>query len=60
MAKIKQDNMNTLDKLLRQFKAPLVAQWLRICLPIQETHIQALIQEDPTRLGAAKTMSLSY
>lgn len=25
----------------------LVAQWQRICLPVQETPVQPLIQEDP-------------
>ena len=27
--------------------ASQVAQWLRICLPMQETHIWSLVQEDP-------------
>ena len=27
-----------------------VAQWERICLPMQETRIPSLIQEDPTLL----------
>ena len=26
----------------------LVAQWLRICLPMQGTRVRALVQEDPT------------
>ena len=60
VAKIKQDNMNKLDKLLRQFKASLLAQWWRICLPVEETHIRALIQGGPTGLGAAKPMSDNY
>ena len=29
-------------------QASLVAQWQRICLPMQETQIQSLIQKDPT------------
>ena len=29
--------------------ASLVAQWLRILLPMQETQVQALVREDPTR-----------
>ena len=33
---------------------PLVAQWLRICLPIQGTRVRALVREDPTCHGAAK------
>ena len=28
--------------------ASLVAQWLRICLPMQGTRVRALGQEDPT------------
>ena len=28
--------------------ASLVAQWLRICLPIQGTRVRALVWEDPT------------
>ena len=27
--------------------ASLVAQWLRICLPMQETRVRALVWEDP-------------
>ena len=30
----------------------LVAQWLRIRLSIQETHVQSMSCEDPTRLDA--------
>ena len=32
----------------------LGTQWIRICLPIQGTWVRSLVQEDPTRLGAAK------
>ena len=32
--------------------ASLVAQWLRICLPMQGTRVQALVWEDPTCHGA--------
>ena len=28
-------------------RASLVAQWQRICLPMQETWVQSLIREDP-------------
>ena len=31
-----------------------MAQWLRICLPIQGTWVRALVQEDPTCRGATK------
>ena len=30
----------------------LVAQWLRICLPVQGTWVRALVREDPTCHGA--------
>ena len=34
--------------------ASLVAQWLRICLPMQGTWVRALVWEDPTCRGATK------
>ena len=36
------------------FSASLVAQWLRIRLPMQGTPVRALVQEDPTCRGATK------
>ena len=41
-------------------RASLVAQWLRIRLPMQGTRIRALVQEDPTCRGAAKPVRHSY
>ena len=38
----------------------LVAQWLRIHLPMQGTQVQALVQEDPTCHGATKTVCHNY
>ena len=35
-------------------QASLVAQWLRIRLPMQGTRVWALVQEDPTCRGATK------
>ena len=40
--------------------ASLVAQWLRICLPMQETQVQALVREDPTCHGATKPVCSNY
>ena len=40
--------------------ASLVAQWLRICLPMQGTRVQALVWEDPTCRGATRPMSHNY
>ena len=41
-------------------RACLVAQWLRIPLPMQGTWVQALVPEDPTYHGATKPMHHSY
>ena len=38
----------------------LVAQWLRIRLPIQGTQVRALVRQDPTCRGAAKPMRRNY
>ena len=40
-------------------KTSLVAQWLRICLLMQETRVRALVWEDPTCHGAAGPVSHS-
>ena len=40
--------------------ASLVAQWLRICLPMQGTRVRALVWEDPTCRGAAGSVSHDY
>ena len=40
--------------------ASLVAQWLRIRLPMQETRVRALAREDPTCRGATKPMHHNY
>ena len=38
----------------------LVAQWLRIHLPMQGTRVWALVREDPTRRRATKPMCHNY
>ena len=38
----------------------LVAQWLRIRLPMQGTQVQALVQEDATCCGATKPVHHNY
>ena len=38
----------------------MVAQWLRILLPMQETWVRALVQEDPTYRGATKPVYHNY
>ena len=41
-------------------RASLVVLCLRICLPMQGTWVQTLVQEDPTRGGASKSLHHSY
>ena len=40
--------------------ASLVAQWLRICLPMQRTRVRALVWEDPTCRRATGPVSHNY
>ena len=40
--------------------ASLVAQLLRICLPVQGTRVQALIREDPTCRQATTPVHHNY
>ena len=40
--------------------ASLVAQWLRICLPMQGTRGRALVWEDPTCRRATRSVSHNY
>ena len=46
--------------LKKSLGASLVAQWLRILLPVQGTRVRALVQEDPTCRGATKPMRHNY
>ena len=43
-----------------EIKTELWAQWLRICLAMQGTWVQSLVQEDPTCLGASKPARYNY
>ena len=38
----------------------LMALWGRICLPMQETRVRSLAQEDPTCCGAIKPEHHDY
>ena len=38
----------------------LVAQWLRICLPVQGTWVRSLVREDPTYRRATKPVHHNY
>ena len=42
------------------WRASLVAQWLRIRLPMQGTRVRALVWEDPTCRGATGPVSHNY
>ena len=41
-------------------RASLVAQWLRVCLPMRGTRVRALVWEDPTCRGATRPVSHNY
>ena len=41
-------------------RASLVAQWLRFCLPMQETWVRAVVWEDPTCCGTVKPVHHNY
>ena len=43
-----------------QKRTSLVAQWLRIRLPMQGTRVGALVQEDPTCRGATTPVRHNY
>ena len=43
-----------------RFRASLVAQWLRICLPMQGMRVRALVWEDPTYHGATGPVSHNH
>ena len=49
-----------ISSLKRSDGASLVAQWLRICLPMQGTRVRTLVWEDPTCHGAAGPVSHNY
>ena len=44
----------------RRAGASLMAQWLRILLPMQSTRVRALVREDPTCRRATKPMRHNY
>ena len=46
--------------LEKKERASLVAQWLRIHLPMQRTQVQALVGEDPTLRGVVKPTRHNY
>ena len=53
-------NVNELNISIKRGRgASLVAQWLRICLPMQGTRVRSLVWEDPTCHGATRPVSHS-
>ena len=57
----KMDNLEETDKFLEKHSLlSLVAQQLRICLPMQRTRVRALVWEDPTCRGATGPVSHNY
>ena len=56
---IPMDAKKEFDKIQHPWTS-LVAQSLRICLPMWGTWVQALFQEDPTYHGATKPMCHNY
>ena len=61
---IKQEQQKTQSVFRWELKedswASLVAQWLRICLPMQGTRVRALVWEDPTCCRATRPVSHNY
>ena len=45
---------------IRKIGTSLVAQWLRIRLPVQGTQVRALVGEDPRCCGATKPVCHNY
>ena len=48
------------EALKPPMKTSLVVQWLRICLPIQGTWVQSLVQEDSTCCRTTKSIHHNY
>ena len=46
--------------LNKYYGTSLVAQWIRIHLPMQGTRVRALVLEDPTCRGATKPVSHNH
>ena len=49
-----------LKSILKISGTSLVAQWLRIRLPMQGTRVRSLVRGDPTCCGATKPVHHSY
>ena len=47
-------------KFKNNSRASLVAQWLRVCLPMQGMWVRSLVWEDPTSRGVAGPVRHNY
>ena len=59
-ARPKKKKNSLISHILKKQRTSLVAQWLRIRLPMQGTRVQALVREDPTCLVATKPVHHNY
>ena len=56
-----EDLISPINSFKRQLTGTsLVAQWIRICPPMQGTQVQSLVWEDPTCRGATKPVRHDY
>ena len=60
LSQISEPNFSEFPIKTPKIGASLVAQWLRICLPMQGTWVRALVWEDPTCRGATRPVSHDY
>ena len=56
----KAKNIYYLTLYRKSLGTSLVAQWLRIHLPMQGTQVRALVREEPTCHGATKPVRHNY
>ena len=54
------DGVRIINSKVNHIRTSLVAQWLRICLPMQGTQVWSLVLEDPTCRGATKPVCHNY
>ena len=52
--------ISLIRNLKKGYRASLVAQWLRICLPMQGTRVRALVRGDPTCRRPTKPVCHNY
>ena len=52
-----EEQISDLEDKMVEIGASLVAQWLRVCLPMQGTRVRTLVWEDPTCRGATGPVS---